>query len=101
MDSTDTFYQQLDSEALLKRYGPDLARQAWRILAAQPDMRVAGLIAAPDANEAGPMRKTWPAGKAPPSDAFTAVITWKRSSRRCSALIRGWRGREKCSTPWW
>ena len=74
MDPTDAFYQQLDSEALLKRHGPDLARKAQRFVAANPDIRVAGLIAAPDSKEAAPLRQSWPAGQVPPPGPLIEII---------------------------
>ena len=74
MDPTDAFYQQLDSEDVLKRYGPELARQARQFLAANPGKKVAGLIAAPDAKEAAPLRQARPAGQAPSPDPLTGII---------------------------
>ena len=57
MDPLDAFYQQLDSETLLKRHGDDLVKDAREILAKAPDARVAGVITFQDSREAGPLRE--------------------------------------------
>jgi len=57
MDPLDAFYQQLDSETLLKRHGDDLVKDAHEILAKAPDARVAGVITFQDSREAGPLRQ--------------------------------------------
>ena len=57
MDPLDAFYQQLDSEALLNRHGPDLVADARDILSKAPDARVAGLITTPDSRDAESVRE--------------------------------------------
>lgn len=57
MDPLDAFYQELDSEQLLKHHGPQLLADAREILATSPDARVAGLIALPDTVDAAAVRK--------------------------------------------
>ena len=57
MDPLDGFYQQLDSERLLKQHGPELLADAREVLAASPEMRVAGLITLPDARDAESLRQ--------------------------------------------
>ncbi len=56
MDPIDSFFQQLDSEQLLKAHGPSLVRDAREVLARNPDVRVAGLIVTQDSPDAGPLR---------------------------------------------
>jgi hypothetical protein len=48
MDQFDAFYQQLDSQALLQRHGPQLAAKAREPLQENPDARIAGVVATPD-----------------------------------------------------
>lgn len=69
-------YQQLDSEQLLKRYGPELVADARDVLARHPDMRVGGVIASPDSREAGEIRAmlTKLAGQAPPEGVLLVGI---------------------------
>jgi hypothetical protein len=57
MDPIDGFYQALDSEQLLKRHGPELRADAQEILAADPSVRVAGLITLPDSGDAEAVRR--------------------------------------------
>lgn len=56
MDQFDAFYQQLDSEQLLKKHGPELVAEAREVLAGNGDARVAGVITTPDSREAGEIR---------------------------------------------
>ena len=56
MDPIDNFYQQLDSEAVLKQHGPELAAEARTILARDPAARVAGAITMPDSTDAAALR---------------------------------------------
>ena len=56
MDPIDNFYQQLDSEAVLKQHGPELAAEARSILAQDPETRVAGAITMPDSTDATALR---------------------------------------------
>jgi len=56
MDGFEHFYQQLDSEALLRQHGPDLAAEARTILQRQPTAKLAGVILEPDAKEARQLR---------------------------------------------
>jgi len=62
MDPVDGFYQELDSEQLLKRHGPELRADAREVLAANPEARVAGLITLPDSSEAEAVRRMLAAG---------------------------------------
>jgi len=57
MDSFDAFYQQLDSEALLKRHGPQLVAEAREILHGTPDAKIAGVVLTADSLEAVPFRE--------------------------------------------
>jgi hypothetical protein len=57
MDPLDGFYQQLDSEQLLRRHGPELLADAREILGGSPELRVAGLITLPDSGDAETVRK--------------------------------------------
>lgn len=56
MDPIDGFYQALDSEQLLLRHGPELRADAREVLAANPAVRVAGLITLPDSADADSVR---------------------------------------------
>jgi hypothetical protein len=56
MDPIDGFYQELDSEQLLRRHGPELRADAREILAGSPDARIAGLITLPDSGEGEKLR---------------------------------------------
>jgi len=56
MDPLDAFYQQLDSEDLLKQHHEGLVKDAREILAKSPDARGAGVITFPDSSEARPLR---------------------------------------------
>jgi hypothetical protein len=56
MDPTDSFWQHLDSEDLLKRHGAELATEAREVLARDPAARVAGMITAADSRDAAAMR---------------------------------------------
>ncbi len=62
MDPLDGFYQELDSEQLLRRHGPELLADAREVLAADPVARVAGLITLPDSADADAVRKMLLAG---------------------------------------
>jgi hypothetical protein len=73
MDSFDSFYQQLDSEQLLKQHGPELVVDARKILADDPDVRVAGVIASPDSREARDIRAML-SGQAPPEGILLVGI---------------------------
>lgn len=57
MDPLDSFYQQLDSDQLLKRHGPELLTEAREVLANNPELRIAGLITQPDSSDAEGVRK--------------------------------------------
>ena len=57
MDPLDAFYQQFDSETMLKQHGQDLVNDAREILAKAPDARVAGVITFQDSREARPLRE--------------------------------------------
>ena len=61
IDPSNSFYQELDSEDLLKEHGHGLVHQARLFLAANPDMRIAGLIALRDSDEARPILQSLPA----------------------------------------
>ena len=56
MDETDAFFQQLESENLLKQHGPSLVADARQVRATAPDARVAGLITTADSPDATAMR---------------------------------------------
>ena len=56
MDENDVFFQQLDSEDLLKQHGPSLVADAREILETYPDARVAGLITTEDSSDAAAVR---------------------------------------------
>ena len=62
MDPLDGFYQQLDSEQLLRRHGPELLADARKILATNADARIAGLITLPDSGDAEAVRRMLAAG---------------------------------------
>ncbi|MBK8097043.1 MAG: hypothetical protein IPK26_08050 [Planctomycetes bacterium] len=51
MDPLDSFYQELDSQNLLERHGPELLADARQILIDQPTARLAGTIFLPDSPE--------------------------------------------------
>ena len=51
MDPLDSFYQELDSQNLLERHGPELLADARQILTDQPMARLAGTIFLPDSPE--------------------------------------------------
>jgi hypothetical protein len=51
MDPIDAFYQELDAQQLLDEHGPRLRDEARSILAEDPSMRIAGVIAQPDSKE--------------------------------------------------
>jgi hypothetical protein len=57
MDPLDAFYQQLDSEQLLKTHGQTLVDDAREALAANPQMRVAGLITTADSPDGPAIRE--------------------------------------------
>jgi hypothetical protein len=57
VDPIDRFYQELDSENLLKRHSPELLADAREILAANPDAKVAGLITLPDSRDGERVRR--------------------------------------------
>lgn len=59
-DPSDTFFQQLDSEELLREHGHGLVHQARIFLAANPEMRIAGLIALRDSDEARQVMQVLP-----------------------------------------
>ncbi len=69
----DDFYQQLDSEDLLKQHGDGLAQQARILLGAHPEMRVAGLIATRDSDEAKSLIKGLPAHQQQ-APAFSTLV---------------------------
>lgn len=57
MDWTETFYQELDSEELLQRHGPQLAIDALAMQESAPGSRFAGLIFLPDSDDALAFRR--------------------------------------------
>lgn len=57
MDESDAFYQQLDSEALLRSHGPGSLPKRATSWARAPDARVAGLITTPDSCNAAAVRE--------------------------------------------
>ena len=56
MNDFDAFFQQLDSEDLLKKHGPHLVADAREILGGTPEARVAGLITTADSPDAPGVR---------------------------------------------
>jgi hypothetical protein len=56
MDEFDAFYQQLDSENLLRQHHTALVADAREVLAAAAEARVAGLIATADSPDAQAVR---------------------------------------------
>jgi hypothetical protein len=62
MDPANDFYQQLDSEALLKQHGHELLAEARQLLAQDQEARVAGMIATPDSIDAKALRDALGAG---------------------------------------
>lgn len=76
MDPLDAFYQQLDSEALLKRHMQDLVDDAVNILGQDPSARVAGLITLPDSRDAEPLRTALTAmsGQPVPAGLLVGVV---------------------------
>lgn len=56
MDETDAFFQQLESEDLLKQHGASLVANARQVLATAPDAKVAGLITTADSPDAAAIR---------------------------------------------
>ena len=85
-DSPDSFFQELDSEDLLKEHGHSLVHQARLFLAANPDMRIAGLIALRDSEEARPLLEALPAGQRQP-DALRTLVARRGFE---AALIKRW-----------
>jgi hypothetical protein len=57
MDPLDAFYQELDSQQLLDQHGPGLRDEARQALAADPQLRLAGLITLPDSPDAVAVRQ--------------------------------------------
>jgi len=57
MDPSESFYQELDSEQLLKKHGQELVVDAREALGEDPDARVAGLITTPDSGDARQVRE--------------------------------------------
>jgi hypothetical protein len=53
---TDSFWQQLDSENLLKRHGPELAAKAREAMSSAPSARFAGMITTADSRDAEALR---------------------------------------------
>jgi hypothetical protein len=56
MDETAAFFQQLDSEDLLKQHGPSLITDAREVISLTHDAKVAGLITTPDSPDATAVR---------------------------------------------
>lgn len=56
MDTSDSFWQQLDSEVLLKDHGPQLAREAHALLTGNLSVRLAGMIMTADSCDAATLR---------------------------------------------
>lgn len=73
IDPTDSFYQQLDSEELLK-HSPGLVKQARELLIAHPEMRVAGLIAMRDSEEAKPLLQTLTAAQRQQAHVLSTLV---------------------------
>lgn len=57
IDPADSFYQQLDSEDLLKTHGKELFDNVLEMLAECPDGKFAGVLGQPDSQEARAMRQ--------------------------------------------
>lgn len=57
MDPLDAFYQELDSKQLLDQHGPGLRDEARAALAADPELRLAGMITLPDSPDAAAVRQ--------------------------------------------
>ncbi len=55
-DPIDSFYQQLDSEALLNQHGKELLAEAREMLAKAPMARVCGIVATADSRDADQLR---------------------------------------------
>jgi hypothetical protein len=76
MDPIDGFYQAMDSRELLDTHGPALVAQAREILAANPDVRIAGLITAPDSPDAAAWRaaRTRSTGEVAPPGVMVDLV---------------------------
>ncbi len=76
MDPLDAFYQQLDSENLLKTHGPSLVDEAREVLGANSMAKVAGLITTPDSPEAAGVREMLArsTGQRPPPGLMVGLI---------------------------
>jgi hypothetical protein len=57
MDPLDAFYQELDSQKLLDQHGPGLRDEAREAIAADPQLRLAGLITLPDSPDSAAVRR--------------------------------------------
>jgi hypothetical protein len=76
MDPLDAFYQQLDSEHLLKTHGQSLVDDAREVLAENATAKVAGLITTPDSPEAAGVREMLAkaTGQMPPPGLMVGLI---------------------------
>ena len=73
MDPLDAFYQQLDSDKMLKQFASELVAEARETLAQNPSVRLAGFITEPDAADAPVVREILTklsGGKAPPPNGL-------------------------------
>lgn len=76
MDPLDSFYQQLDSEQLLRRHGAELVADAKQVLGTNGLARVAGLITLPDSRDAATIRAALAAatGSAVPEGLLVGIV---------------------------
>lgn len=84
---TDSFWQQLDSEDLLKRHGPELAAEAREALSGNPAARMAGMITTADSADATAVRTALEQA----AGLATRAVDEARCSRRCDGP--SWRQR--------
>lgn len=76
MDPLDAFYQQLDSEDLLRRHGAELVADARQVLSTHADARVAGLITLPDSRDGDAVRAALAAstGREVPQGLLVGIV---------------------------
>ena len=76
MDPTDSFYQALDSEQLLREHGRSLVTDARELLQHDPQAKVAGMITMPDSPDAPAIREFLAkmTGQEPPQGLLVGTV---------------------------
>ena len=99
MDSIDSYWQQSESDELLKRHGPDLAAEACMVLSGDASARVAGMITTPDSRDATALRAALEqaSGQAVPSGLMVGLVPRVAVDPLLAAYVGNCRWKEE---PW-